>query len=150
MGIGSVYGDGDGILGHITVEHNGRKCTCGRRGCLEAYASAGAVVRTYQEKTGYELSAREIFGRVRTGERAAKETVALFTHYLAEGLVSLVNVLRPEIIVIGGGVSESADLFLGELRETVNREVYGGSLLPVTIEEAKLGNQAGMIGAALL
>lgn len=150
MGIGSVYGDGDGILGHITVEHNGRKCTCGRRGCLEAYASAGAVVRTYQEKTGYELSAREIFGRVRTGERAAKETVALFTHYLAEGLVSLVNVLRPEIVVIGGGVSESADLFLGELRETVNREVYGGSLLPVTIEEAKLGNQAGMIGAALL
>ena len=64
-------------------------------------------MRTYQEKTGYELSAREIFGRVRTGERAAKETVALFTHYLAEGLVSLVNVLRPEIIVIGGGVGGS-------------------------------------------
>lgn len=149
-GRGSAYADGDGILGHITVEHNGRKCTCGRRGCLEAYASAGAIVRTYQERTGYELSAREIFERARTGERAAKETVALFTHYLGEGLVSLVNVLRPEIVVIGGGVSESADLFLGELREKVNREVYGGSLLPVTIAQAQLGNRAGMIGAALL
>lgn len=149
-GRGSAYADGDGILGHITVEHNGRECTCGRRGCLEAYASAGAIVRTYQERTGYELSAREIFERARTGERAAKETVALFTHYLGEGLVSLVNVLRPEIVVIGGGVSESADLFLGELREKVNREVYGGSLLPVTIAQAQLGNRAGMIGAALL
>lgn len=149
-GCGSAYADGDGILGHITVEHNGRECTCGRRGCLEAYASAGAIVRTYQERTGYELSAREIFERSRTGERAAKETVALFTHYLGEGLVSLVNVLRPEIVVIGGGVSESADLFLGELREKVNREVYGGSLLPVTIAQAQLGNRAGMIGAALL
>lgn len=149
-GRSSAYADGDGILGHITVEHNGRKCTCGRRGCLEAYASAGAIVRTYQERTGYELSAREIFERARTGERAAKETVALFTHYLGEGLVSLVNVLRPEIVVIGGGVSESADLFLGELREKVNREVYGGSLLPVTIAQAQLGNRAGMIGAALL
>lgn len=150
MGIGSVYGDGDGILGHITVERDGRKCTCGRKGCLEAYASAGAASRTYRERTGCVLSAREIFERARAGEKEAKETVTVFLHYLEEGLVSLVNVLRPEIVVIGGGVAESADLFLGKLKETVNRQAYGGSLLPVEIAGAKLGNRAGMIGAALL
>ena len=62
---GGAYADGDGILGHITVEHGGRECTCGRRGCLEAYASAGAVVRTYQERTGRTLSAQKIFGKAR-------------------------------------------------------------------------------------
>lgn len=147
---GNAYADADGILGHITVEKNGRPCTCGRRGCLEAYASASAIMKTYQEKTGRALSAQEVFQRARAGEPSASETVRLFRDYLADGLVSLVNVLRPEVIVLGGGVAGSGEDFIPHLQEAVNTLSYGGSILPVKIMVAELGNQAGMIGAALL
>lgn len=147
---GNAYADADGILGHITVEAGGRLCTCGRRGCLEAYASASAVMNTYREKTGISLSAQEIFQRARAGEEPAKKTVELFCHYLADGLVSLVNVLRPEIIVLGGGVAGSGEDFIPYLQEAVNTLSYGGTILPVKIAVAELGNRAGMIGAALL
>lgn len=147
---GNGYADADGILGHITVENNGRSCTCGRKGCLEAYASATAIMRTYREKTGESTTAFEVFQRARAGEPAAKQTIADFQYYLGEGLISLVNVLRPEVIVLGGGVAGSADLFLPYLLETVSNGAYGGKFLPVQIVTAELGNTAGMIGAALL
>ena len=147
---GNAYADADGILGHITVEAGGRLCTCGRRGCLEAYASASAVMKTYREKTGISLSAQEIFQRARAGEEPAGETVEHFRYYLADGLVSLVNVLRPEIIVLGGGMAGSGEDFIPYLQEAVNTLPYGGAILPVKIAMAELGNKAGMIGAALL
>lgn len=144
------YADADGILGHITVERDGRPCTCGRKGCLEAYASATAIMQTYWEKTGLSLSAREIFQRTRDGESAACETVAQFQYYLAEGLASLGNILRPDVIVLGGGVAGSADLFLPYLRSQVNKSIFGGELLPIAIEAAELGSDAGILGATLL
>lgn len=147
---GNLYQDADGILGHITVERNGRACTCGRKGCLEAYSSATAIMKTYQEHTGHAYSAKVIFDRVRAGEAAAQKTLEEFQYYLAEGLVSLVNVLRPEIIIIGGGVSKSAELFLPYVKETINHQAYGGSVLPVEVVPAMFGNEAGMIGASLL
>ncbi len=147
---GSPYADADGILGHITVVHNGRRCTCGRRGCLEAYASATAVVGDYRERTGETVSAKEVFDRARAGEIPAAETVEGFREYLADGLVSLVNVLRPEVIVLGGGMAAAANDYLEDLRRAVNTLPYGGWLLPVKVVTAELGNEAGMIGAALL
>ncbi len=147
---GSAYADADGILGHITVENRGRACTCGRRGCLEAYASATAIMQTYREKTGERLQALEIFHRVRAGEQAAVQTLESFRYYLAEGLISLVNILRPEVIVLGGGVAGSADLYLPYLTQAVNAGAYGTCALPVKIVTAAFGNEAGMIGAALL
>ncbi len=150
LAMGNPYGDADGILGHIGVESGGRLCTCGRRGCLEAYASATAVMRRYEEQTGEKQTAKEIFNRARRKEEAAAQVVSEFKHYLAEGLTSLVNVLRPEIIVIGGGMAAGADLFLEEIKETVNKQAFGGSVLPVQILPAALGNKAGIIGASLL
>ena len=147
---GSPYADADGILGHITVERGGRPCTCGRRGCLEAYASATAVMDLYREKTGEACTARDVFLRAAGGEPAAKEVTETFRFYLGEGLISLVNVLRPEVIVLGGGVAGAADQFLPELRAQVNRGIFGGALLPVRIETAVLRNEAGIIGGALL
>lgn len=147
---GDPYADADGILGHITVENGGRQCTCGRRGCLEAYASATAIMQSYFGRTRERLTAREIFENAANGEAPAVETVEEFQYYLGQGLASLVNVLRPEIIVIGGGVAGSSEMFLPYLREVVNREAYGSTLLPVKIEAAALGNTAGIIGAALL
>lgn len=150
LAMGNPYGDADGILGHIGVESGGRLCTCGRRGCLEAYASATAVIKRYEEWSGERRTAKEIFDRAREKEEAAEKVVLEFRHYLGEGLVSLVNVLRPEVIVIGGGMAAGADLFLEELNQTVNEQAFGGSVLPVRIVTAALGNKAGIIGASLL
>lgn len=145
-----LYGDADSILGHITVERAGRPCTCGRRGCLEAYASATAVMGAYREKTGSACTAKEIFARAETGEAAALEVLSEFRYYLGEGLTSLVNVLRPEVVVIGGGLAASSALFIKEAEETVNRYAFGGKRLPVKVVSAELGNRAGIVGAALL
>ena len=150
LACGSPYADADGILGHIAVEKNGRLCSCGRRGCLEAYASATALMRRYKELTGVEETAKEIFEKARNRESAAIETVHEFVEYLAEGLADLVNVLRPEIVVLGGGVSGAADMFLEPLSRLVNERIFAGKYLPVEFAKAELGNEAGMIGATLL
>lgn len=150
LGSGDRYADADGAMGHITVENNGRPCTCGRKGCLEAYASATAIMQTYREKTNEDKTALEIFQAAARMEPAAVETVEQFQYYLAQGLASLVNVLRPDVIVLGGGVAGSAEQFLPYLRKTVNEEIFGGNFLPVRIVTAELGNTAGILGATLL
>lgn len=150
LDMGNPYGDADGILGHISVENGGRQCTCGRKGCLEAYASATAVMKRYEELTGIKRTAKSIFDSARENEEDAKQVVEEFRHYLGEGLVSLSNVLRPEVIVIGGGMAAGSDLFLEELNKKVNRQVFGGSVLPIKVVTAELGNKAGVIGASLL
>ena len=150
LDIGDPYSDASGILGHLTVVADGRQCTCGRRGCLEAYASATAMMASYKSKTGNDITIKELFERVRLGGTAATEVFEEFRYYLGEGLVTLGNILRPELIVIGGGISKSADLFISYLEEYVNKGIYGGMAIPVRITAAKLGNDAGMIGATLL
>ncbi len=147
---GTPHRDASGILGHVTVAAGKRQCTCGHRGCLEAYASATALMASYKEKTGLEATAKEIFDRVRGGEAEAKEVFDEFCFYLGEGMISFGNILRPEIIILGGGISNSADLFLDYLREYVNQGVYGAQAIPIQIAAATLGNTAGMIGATLL
>ncbi len=145
-----LYADADGIMGHITVERGGRLCSCGRKGCLEAYASATAVMGAYREMTGENLAAKEIFMRAKAGEGAACKVLSEFRYYLAEGLISLVNVLRPEVVIIGGGLCASSALFIKEVEEQVNRYAFGGDRLPVKVVPAELGNRAGIIGATLL
>ena len=147
---GDPYGDASGILGHLTVVAGGRQCTCGRPGCLEAYASATALMVSYKEKTGHDITTKEIFERVRLGETEATEVFEEFRYYLGDGLVTIGNILRPEIIVIGGGISKSADLFINYLEKYVNNRIYGGKAIPIQIALAKLGNDAGMIGSTLL
>ncbi len=145
-----LYADADGIMGHITVERGGRLCSCGRKGCLEAYASATAVMGAYREITGENLAAKEIFMRAKAGEGAACKVLSEFRYYLAEGLISLVNVLRPEVVIIGGGLCASSALFIKEVEEQVNRYAFGGDRLPKKVVPAELGNRAGIIGATLL
>lgn len=147
---GSPYSDADSILGHLTVENNGRQCTCGRKGCLEAYSSATAVMQEYKDKTGEDLPAGDIFKKSKEGCQEAVEVINDFTYYLSEGLTTITNILRPELIVIGGGVTESANQFLDQLNEYVNSNIFGGMLLPIKIVKAELGNNAGMIGATLI
>ncbi len=146
----NFYAEASGILGHITIVSKGRKCTCGHEGCLEAYASATALINSYAEKTGNKVSAKDICDKVRLGEEEAIEVFNEFLDYLGDGLVSLGNALRPEVIVIGGGVSQSSDLFLDYLNDYVNKRIFGGAMLPIKIIPATLANDAGIVGATLL
>ncbi|MEA5041683.1 MAG: ROK family protein [Oscillibacter ruminantium] len=155
-----------GEVGHMVVERNGAVCNCGRRGCWETYASATGLIRMTKEtmegnresllweesKGGTAVSGRTAFAAALRGDAAAKALCETYVDYLAAGIVNLLNILQPEVLAIGGGVSEAEDeLLLTPLREIVDRESYaahcGGK---ATVVKAELGNDAGIIGAALL
>ncbi len=152
-------------MGHIVVVHNGEQCSCGRKGCWEAYASATALIR--QTKAAMEahpeslmtkvaeaegkVSGRTAFDAAKKGDEVALDVVKNYIEYIAEGLVDIVNVFRPEVILIGGGICNEGDYLLNPLKAFVNTNTYGGGLHPEQkIAIAALGNDAGIIGAALL
>ena len=137
------------IFGHMLYQAGGLRCNCGRAGCYEQYASAGAVERIYHELSGQAKPVREIFASVRE-DRHAEETLRLFSGALGALCADIANAFRPEIIAIGGGVSRSADLFLPAVNRILAEEVYGSRFAPVKAVPAPLGNQAGVIGAASL
>lgn len=155
-----------GEIGHMVIERGGRPCTCGRRGCFEAYASAGALVRSAREKAERvsdslmnwlcgedpaKLDGRMILEAVKKGDRAAEEVFREYTEYLAEGTANLINIFQPERVCIGGGLSGAGDALLVPLRELVMPLVYSRTSERNTeILAAQLGNDAGIIGAACL
>ena len=154
-----------GELGHMVIQKDGRPCTCGRRGCFEAYSSATGLVRMTQEKMEarpdslmHELvrrhgkvSGRTAFGAERAGDEAGAEVVAEYVSYLACGISNLINIFQPEALVIGGGVCNEKENLLNRLYPIVRREAYGGGRVPATeLRIAELGNDAGIIGAACL
>ena len=158
-----------GELGHMVIDRGGVLCTCGRRGCWEAYSSATALVRMTREKmaecegkgrktvmvelakTRGKVNGLTAFDAMRAGDEAAREVVDEFVSYLATGVTNIVNIFEPEVISIGGGVSGEGETLLAPLREIVLRDRYGAGLVePPRIVTAKLGNDAGIIGAAFL
>ncbi|MBO5283867.1 MAG: ROK family protein [Lachnospiraceae bacterium] len=144
------YGSMAYIFGHEALESKGRMCNCGRQGCLEAYASAEAVKKRSVSLYETPQSAKEIFEKAREGDVRAQCLVEELLEYLSRGAVNISNILRPEVIVIGGGVSASADLILPRLQEELKKGVYGYAYAPVTAVCAELKNQAGTVGAAYL
>lgn len=152
-----------GELGHIVIVHDGEPCTCGRNGCWEAYASVTALIRQTKEAMVAnpdsimneipmdKVNGRTSFDAARKGDKAALEVVAKYQEYIANGLANLVNVLCPEIIVVGGGICKEGDFLLGRVNEIMQKQVFGAGLLPERkMVVAELGNDAGLIGAALL
>ena len=154
-----------GELGHMVIEKNGVPCTCGRRGCFEAYSSATGLVRMTREKMEkhpeslmHELvrrcgkvSGRTAFDADRAGDAAGSEVVSEYVSYLACGIVNLINIFQPEILVIGGGVCNERENLLSRLYPLVKKDTYGSGLVPATdLKIAELGNDAGIIGAACL
>ncbi|MDF2686470.1 MAG: glucokinase, family [Clostridia bacterium] len=151
-------------IGHIMLIHNGEQCTCGRKGCWEAYASAtGLIKQTKAAMTAHpdsimnkmstidNVSGRTAFDAARKGDAVAMEVVKEYIEYIAEGLVDMINIFRPEILIIGGGICNEGEYLLKPLREFINTHVYGGNLQPEQkLSIAKLGNDAGIIGAALI
>jgi glucokinase len=140
-----------GELGHICVEANGVECLCGARGCIEQYASATAIARLAKElgATGCETS-HQVFLAAKSGDTGALEAFRLAGFYLGVAINSLVNIINPEIIVIGGGASEGWELFAPAMHETVRVRAYGGPSERTKIVPAALGDDAGIIGAARL
>ncbi len=153
-------------LGHMVIEKDGRPCTCGRRGCFEAYSSATGLVNMTKEKMlenpdslMWKLSDGKIenvggktaFAAMRKGDKAAKEVTDAYISYLACGLGNIINIFQPQILCIGGGVCNEGDPLMIPLIEQVGHENYAkNSEKAVRICRAQLGNDAGIIGAAAL
>lgn len=177
VGIGAVVEgqsflglNGDGMEGgHTVIVVDGHPCNCGRRGCWEQYASATALKRLTREEMERspdsdmwklcegrldKVGGRTAFQAARAGDAAGRRVVDLYLKYLAAGLTNLVNIFQPEILCLGGGVSnEQDDLFLEPLRALVAGERYSTHQkdAPQTeLVKCQLGNDAGVIGAALL
>lgn len=151
---GSIYegrGIGGSELGHMVIVEDGEPCTCGRRGCLEAYVSATALMREAKRADGRDRTPEEIFDAAAGGDAAMKNVVNTYIRRLGTGIVNIVNIFRPQLVLLGGKVSPQSGLILETLREIVKAECFGGDKGEVpAIETAVLGNDAGMIGAANL
>lgn len=149
---GEIYegrGIGGSELGHMVIVENGEPCTCGRRGCLEAYASATALKRDALRASGKTLDPEEIFALAEQGDAVMKAVVEIYIRRLGLGIVNIVNIFRPQLVLLGGGISGQCETLLAPLREIVKKECFGGAKGDVPeIEAAVLGNDAGMIGAA--
>ena len=152
-------------IGHTVIDPNGPQCTCGRHGCFEVFSSATGLVRMTKEamfedkdsimwkmnEEDGKVSARTAFNAMRAGDKAGKEVVDKYIKYLACGLTHTINIFQPDILCIGGGVCNEGDPLLLPLKELVAKEIYTkNSAKNTEIVIAKLGNDAGIIGAAFL
>lgn len=158
---GEIYEGGGlvaGEFGHLVVEDDGPLCGCGTRGCLEACASGTAIARMAKEaiEAGTETSiappvtAAAVADAARKGDSLARSIFAKQAFYLGKALSWIINILNPEMVVLGGGVVRAADLFLPRAREICRQRVISQSNKEVPIVETGLGYQAGLIGAASL
>lgn len=150
-------------LGHITLVSGGEQCSCGKKGCWEAYASVTALIR--QTKQAMEehpesamhkwtdnygkVSGRTAFECAKQGDAAAKTVVDNYIRYVADGLVSILNIFQPERICVGGGISKEGDYLMDPLKELVYKDDFNRHMPKTAIETASLFNDAGIIGAAL-
>jgi len=154
-----------GEIGHIVICEGGAPCNCGRRGCWEAYASATGLIRLTEEAMEkhpesllHTLAAengvegRTAFQAAEQGDKTALDVCWDYARYLASGLVSMINILHPEAVALGGGVAAAPEeLLLQPVREIVARECYARHTNQVPhILRAEMGNDAGIIGAAML
>ena len=153
-----------GELGHMVIVHNGVQCTCGRKGCFEAYSSATGLIRMTKAKMQeckdsvmWELvggdidkvNGRTAYDAKRKGDRAAEEVVDEYVSYLATGTANLINIFQPSVLAFGGGVANEKENLLAPLRELVVNQTYITEER-TEIKSAVLGNDAGIVGAAAL
>ena len=152
-------------LGHTVIVADGELCTCGNRGCWERYASATAIIRMGRQaaekhpetlmlkKCGGDMdkfNARTVFDAAKEGDAAALEVFHKYVHYLAIGIVNIVNNVDPEVVALGGGVAGAGAFLLDAVRTEVDNLIFCKEVEHCRIELARLGNDAGIIGAAML
>ncbi len=155
---------GAGEIGHTTIDVNGPRCSCGNIGCLETLASGTAVAREAKRriKAGgksslteivsgkvEDITAEEVSIAAQGGDTLALEVISQAATYLGVGLLNLVNIFNPEMIIVGGGVSNMGDLLLNPARQVVKERAYRLMAEAVRIVVAELGNNAEVLGAAV-
>ena len=158
FGVGGFAGE----LGHQTVDLDGARCNCGSRGCVEYYSSATGVVRMARRQAGIRrsslckmaggdlerLTARMVFDAARLGDPVADAVVDRAARYLGAAVANTVNTLNPDVVIIGGGVARAGDVLMRPLRKHFRSYVLPLSARGVRIVRAKLGDDAGLMGAA--
>lgn len=154
-----------GECGHTVIVMDGEPCSCGRKGCWEAYASASALIRETKEamdanpdsamhkiaeKEG-KVNGKTAFDAMRLGDEAGCKVVDQYERYIACGISNIINALQPEIVCVGGGISAEGETLLVPVRKYVEEDRYSmNSSAQTKIVKAELGNDAGVIGAAIL
>ena len=154
-----------GELGHVVVQVDGEQCSCGRKGCLEAYASATALIRDTKRamindpqslmwedgRDINEVGGSTSFEAAKKGDEAATKVINNYVKCLGEGLLNFCNIFRPNVIVLSGGVANAGEYLFEKLNKYVKERFYGYRLTPeVLILPAELGYDSGKIGAAAL
>ena len=149
-----------GEIGHMSIEPFGAPCGCGSRGCLEVYASATAIARMAREAlpqyphstlpASGRLTAKDIYESGMAGDELALEVFRRMGMYLGIGMANLVNILNPEVIVVGGGVADGWNLFINHAREQMLARAFPEPGRRVTVARAEQGDDAGLLGAAHL
>ena len=144
-------GMGGSEIGHMVIAEGGELCTCGRRGCLEAYVSVTALKRETRIVFGREILPEELFRMAADGDKQAEKMVDDYIRMLGTGLVNVVNIFRPQMVLLGGVIMEQEEVILPPLRERMERECFGGRHGKIPeLAVAALGSDAGIIGAASL
>lgn len=162
----SGFNGAGGEFGHIVIERDGWQCSCGRRGCWEAYASVTGLIRLTKqemERDGdsvmWEIVGGDIskvngltaFDAMRKGDRTGTYVVDTYLHSVAEGLTDVINIVQPEVLCIGGSISKEGDTLLTPVKRIVYADMYAKRCDTHTeVRIAKLRGDAGIIGAALL
>lgn len=152
-------------LGHTTLILGGKECTCGRGGCWEAYASATALIRATQDalrensnsvinkmiKGDMEkIDAKIPFDAAKQGDKIGSMLIDKYIEYLSAGLTNVINAFQPEVLVIGGGVCNQGEYLLEPVNKLVKQNMFCKEVRQTEIKVAKLGNDAGIVGAAML
>ncbi len=163
---GSNYAGAE--VGHMVIQHGGRLCTCGRRGCWEAYSSATGLINMTKEACSIQqapqylmyqmiegdlsrIDGKTPFEAAKKGCPLAQSVITMYLDYLACGLTNIINIFQPEILCVGGGISHEGDYILVPVIEKIEKERYTRHNTRQTkICLAELGNDAGLIGAAFL
>ena len=165
---GSIYAGSNfaGLeVGHMVIQKNGRQCNCGRKGCFETYASATALVsdtkvamENNRDSLLWEIcpdikkvNAKTRFDAYKSGDETACKVVDEYIAYLAAGIVNLINIFQPEVLCIGGGVSNERQFLIDLLMPYITTEDFAKNARERTkIVIAKFRNDAGIIGAAMV
>jgi glucokinase len=151
-----------GEIGHLTVDPDGPRCRCGSRGCLEAYAGAYGIVRAAREAavargwkrahrlSGRGVTARDVLEAARRGDAVGRAAAREAGEHLGIAVASMLNVLNPSAVVIGGGVAGGYDALKPHVRRMIARYAFADTARAARIEPSRLGNDAAVVGAAML
>ncbi|MGY4688945.1 ROK family protein [Salibacterium sp. K-3] len=138
-----------GEIGHIHLYPNGKACTCGGSGCLERYASSAALQEIITEATGYPVELQTFFKRVRSGEQKYTAVYEQWLEDLTTGLKSMVHMLNPEVVIIGGGISAQGDFLQASIKHSLMQKVMPSHARHLDVKMAAYENKANLLGAAV-